>query len=131
MLPEDKKQQERAHRMYLAQTGTFYRNTGTNPVNPDLYTKVLNKADHETLSEIAKRNGGADLQSIMPDLMRKSGSTRTVNNLAKLAEEGINVGLTVNQIVSDYSAGTYSATEPRLHQAIESAQKRMKKDYRF
>lgn len=124
---DDDKHMERMQRMYLATKGDFHK---ASKENPEILTKVLKKSNEETLMEMGKKNDGRDLATIMPKLLVASGSSRSVNILAKLAEEGIKVQPATGIISATASSSGHGISD-EMRNSAQSAQRIMEKDHRF
>ena len=114
-----------AHQAYFSHTGEFHGRVADNAA---LQRNVLKKADATTLKVISRKNE-QELAKIMPKLLENAGASKTVNMLAKLAEDGARVQASVAEIISTADATGPGLTETKA--AAEEAHQLMGKDHRF
>ncbi|HWP68524.1 MAG TPA: hypothetical protein VN437_04420, partial [Rectinemataceae bacterium] len=126
--PQEKKALEKqrtaAHQAYFAQTGAFHATVAN---NKDVQNAVFKKADATTLAAVSKDE--KKLADLMPTLLDNAGASKTVNILAKLAEDGAKVKQSTDAIIALENQSGPGLEERRI--SAESAHQIMGRDHRF
>lgn len=125
-----KRERAAAQQAHLYATGDFHSSVTTD----DQKREVLQRADHETLSEMAKNP--ARLTANISLVAEASGPGKTAAILAKLTEEGKNIQDAVDEIervaaLPSTLTGPLSPAQTKTSDAAQSVVDRMKGDYRF
>ena len=130
--PQEKKilekQRTAAHQAYFSREGEFHNSVKTNIAVQD---SVYKKADALTLDAVSKNPD--NLAAIMPMLLANGGASKTVSNLAKLAEDGAKINKSTDKII-ELAAAEVDKTNlaaVALKKEAESAHKSMGRDHRF
>ncbi len=119
------KQRVNAHMAYFAQTGDFHSDVAN---DRQLQGAVFKKADATTLAVLSRDE--QKLAHVMPKLLEHAGASKTVNTLAKLAEDGVSIRMSTDMIVSTAQQNG-PGTSPQTLAAAEAAHSLMGKDHRF
>lgn len=119
------RQRVNAHMAYFAQTGDFHSDVAK---DRQLQGAVFKKADATTLAVLSRDE--QKLAAIMPKLLEHAGASKTVNTLAKLAEDGVSIRMSTDMIVKTAQQNGPGASLQTLA-AAEAANSLMDKDHRF